>query len=45
MHTAVVSKRTYSKQTSGRTEMVRPDAFMGKCFSISHLNRKNCGRP
>ncbi len=24
---------------------VRPDAFMGICFSISHLNRKNCGRP
>ena len=29
----------------GAPKMVRPDAFMGACFSISHLNRKNCGRP
>lgn len=29
----------------GAPKMVRPDAFMGICFSISHLNRKNCGRP
>ena len=46
MHTAGVFQYTPTpNKHRGAPFSVCPDAFMGRCFFISHLNKKNCGRP